>query len=181
MNNKWKIVPKKTIYSSKFFKIVEQEITFPNQKKKIHDVVERKSTVTIFPVTPSYDLYLISQYRTLFGKYVIEAISGHIDKNELPLNAAKRELKEEAGLIGHEWKEIGRIENSGSVIKSMMHLFLVRDLEEGKASPDETEDITLLKISLDEAVKKVMLGEINISSSVIGILFLDKMRRERKL
>lgn len=181
MNDKWKIVPKKIIYKSKLFSVEEDEITLPNNKKKKYDVVKRLSTAIIFPITPSYELYLISEFRTLHGKNMIEAIAGHIDKGESPIVAAKRELKEEAGLTGDIWEEMVKIEASSSVIKSTGHLFMVKNIEEGEPSPDEGEEITLLKMPLYEAVKKVMLGEINISTTVIGILLLDKLRREGKL
>lgn len=181
MNDKWKIVPRRTIYSSKFFNVKEQEITLPNKKKKIYDFVERKSTSVIFPVTDSYDLYLISEFRTLHRKYMLEAIAGHIDEGESPLETAKRELKEEAGLTGRVWKELLKVENSGSIVKSTAYLFLVKDINEGKANPAEEEEIELVKISLSEAVKKVQNGDITVSSTIVGILLIDKMRREGKL
>ncbi len=181
MNNKWKIVPKGIVYSSKFFSVKEQEITFPNKKKKIYDFVERKSTVVIFPITPSYELYLISEFRTLHGEYITEAIAGHIDEEESALIAAKRELKEEAGLTGNTWKELLKVEMSSSIIKSTAHIFLVKDLVEGEANPAEEEEIKLMKIPLDDAVNKVIRGEIKISTTILGILFLDKLRREGKL
>lgn len=181
MKGKWKIVPKRTIYSSKFFEVKEQEITLPSSKKKIYDFVERKSTSVIFPVTENFDLYLISEFRTLFGRRMLEAIAGHIDGNETPISTAKRELKEEAGIAGNVWKELLKIDSSGSVVKSTVHLFLVKDLIFKKANPTEEEDIKLVKIPLSAAVEKVQNGEITIMSTIVGILFLDRMKREGKL
>ncbi len=179
--NGWKIVPKKTIYHSKFFDLKEQEITFPNGKTKIYDYVERKPTVVVFPVTPLWELYLISEFRTLYGRYTIEAIAGHIDEGESPREAAERELLEEAGIEGRVWKEMLKVESSGSIVKSTAHLFLVQDLIMSKANPTEEEDIELHKFTLGEAFKKIKKGEIITSSAILGILLLDKMRREGNL
>lgn len=175
------ITAKKSIYESKLFKVEEEEIVLPNGKKKIYDFVERIPTVIVFPVTPDYEVYLISEYRTLHKKRVIEAVAGHVDKGENPLETAKRELKEEIGLSGVIWEQLAQIKAAGSVIKSDMSLFMVKDLEIGKPNPEEGEDIILLKMPLGEAVKKVMIGEINIASAVIGILLLDKLRSEGKI
>lgn len=179
--DKWKIAHKRTIYKSKFFSLEEEEITLPNKKKKIYDLVRRKSVSVVFPISSSGELYLISEFRTLHSKYMTEAIAGHIDDGESPLDAAKRELKEETGLSGKNWEKFLEIEMAGSVIKSTGHLFIVKDITEGKANPDEEEDIKLLKIPFNEAVRRVMSGEINLATTVVGILFLDKLKREGKL
>lgn len=172
---------KKSIYKSKFFTVEQEEILLPNGKKKKYDFVKRLPTVIVFPITSDYELYLISEYRTLHKKRVIEAVAGHVDSGENPLQTAKRELKEEIGLSGGEWSQLAQIEMAGSVIKSSMSLFVVKDLEVGTPDLEDGEDIILLKMSLSEAVKKVMAGEIYISSAVIGILLLDKLKREGKI
>ena len=114
-------------------------------------------------------------------KRVIEAVAGHVNEGENLLQAAKRELKEEIGLSGSKWEKLAQIKVAGSVIKSSMSLFVVKDLEVGKPNPEEGEDIIVLKMSIHEALGKVMAGEIHISSAVIGILLLDKLRREGKI
>lgn len=172
---------KKSIYKSKFFTVEQEEVFLPNGKKKNYDFVERIPTVIVFPITPEYELYLISEYRTLHKKRVIEAVAGHVDKGESPLEAAKRELKEEIGFSGVQWNQLAQIEVAGSVIKSTVYLFMVKDLEVGKPDPEEGEDIILLKMPLGEAVRKVINNKIYISPAVIGILLLDKLRKERKI
>ena len=172
---------KKLIYKSKLFTVEQEEILLPSGKKKKYDFVERLPTVIVFPITPSYELYLISEYRTLHKKRVIEAVAGHVNDGESPLQTAKRELKEEIGLSGAKWEKLAQIEAAGSVIKSSMSLFVVKDLEIGKPNPEEGEDIIILKMPIEEALGKVMAGEINISSAVIGILLLDKFRKEGKI
>lgn len=179
--NGWKIVPKKIIYHSKFFDLKEQEITFPDGKTKTYDYVERKPTVVIFPLTESKEIYLISEFRTLYGRRTVEAIAGHIDEREEPIQTAKRELIEEAGLTGGKWTELLTLEGSASIVKSTIHLFLAQDLILGEAHPTEEEDIELLKMPLEEAVKKAREGEITTVAAVIGILLLDKMVREGEI
>lgn len=179
--DKWKIVSQKTVYKGKLFKVHEQEVILPNDKKRTYSIVEKDPVVIVFPVTRSHELYLISQYRYLYQEEILEAVAGYIDKDETPLLAAKRELKEEAGLVGSHWEELARFKMASSVIKSTTYLFLVKDLEQVKPEPDEGEEIKLIKIPLKDAVEKVMSGKITTSSTVSGILILDKLRREKKL
>lgn len=178
---KWKVISQKSVFKARFFEVKEQEVLLPNNKKHIYTTVERLPTVNVFPLTKSYELHLISQYRVMFGKRILEAVAGHVEENETALVAAKRELKEEVGMSASNWEEISRIETAASVIKATSHLFLAWDLELSKPDPNAGEDIVLVKLPLKEAVAKVMNGEINNAATMIGLLMLDKLRKERKL
>ena len=176
-----KILSQKSILTDNIIDVREAEIILPNGKKKIHHNVYRTPTVSVFPLTDSYELYLVSQYRYLHDKISLEAMSGFMEKGELPLESAKRELKEETGLTADFWKPLPVFELAGSVIRSQLHLFIAKDLTHGETAFDDDEDITLLKLSLETAVHKVLTGEINHIASVVGILFLDRLKREGKL
>lgn len=178
--DKWKILSRKKILKAKLFDVEELKIESGN-KTRLHHVAKRRPTVSVFPITQNYELYLVSQYRYLLKKQTLEAMAGFIEENESPIEAAKRELVEETGIKAKLWKRLIKVEMSASVFKSKSHLFLARGLKNGTSRPDEDENIKLVKLSLDKAVNKVLRGEINHSSSVIGILFLDRLRREGKL
>lgn len=177
--SQWKIREKR-IHKADLFQIFEQTIIGKDRKRK-YEVVERRPTVIVFPLTAEYEIYLLSQYRTLYDKTLTEAVAGHVDKNESPLGAAKRELKEEAGLIASQWEELLRVEAAASVIRSNIYLFLARDLEESFQETEEEEEITVLKMPLPEALEKVEKREITNGPTVLGLLYLDKLKREKKL
>lgn len=179
--NQWKIVSQKPVFKAQLFDVKEIEFRNEAGKKKVHHVAERVPIVSVLPLTDSYEIYLISEYRYTLKKTIIEAVAGHVEKNETTIGAAKRELKEEAGIVASQLEEIARVEMSGSVFKSRTHLFLAKGLEIGDNKPDEDEEITVVKMPLSLAVEKVMNGEINHASSMVGILMLDKLRRDKKL
>jgi len=175
------ILSEKIKFKAELFTVTETVLRLKNGKKTIHHNVERHTTVNIFPLTSSYEIYLVSQYRPLLKKTTLEAVAGFIEEKETSLAAAKRELKEEAGLRAFHWEEIARIEAAASVVKASTHLFLAKGFEEGEQEQDEDEDITLVKIPLEEAVQKVITGEINAAGSMIGIMLLDRLRKEKKI
>ena len=181
MENYPKIVTKKTIFDSKFLNLYEIKLKLRNGNIKIHYNVERVPTVTVLPLSENYEVYLISQYRYLYGTTRIEAVAGTIDKEEKPLATAKRELLEEAGITAKKWQEIGQIYLAGSYIKAHVSIFLARELTIGKANLEDDETITLITMPLDEAVQKVLTGEITYGSAVSGILLLDRLKRDRKI
>lgn len=179
--SQWKIISQKPIFKAKLFDV--KEIVFKNNAgaKKIHHLAQRDTVVTIFPLTDQYELYLVSQYRYILDKAVLEAPSGYMEKKETVIAAAKRELKEETGITAQQFEELARIDLASSAFKSKIHLFLAKGLEMGEPGLDEDEEISIVKMSLDQAVEKVMSGEINHAASMAGVLLLDKLRAQRKL
>lgn len=171
----------KTIFSSDLFHINKMHIMYSSTDSVDHDIVIRKPTISVFPLTDTYELYLVSQYRPLLKKVTLEAVAGYIDEKESPLQAAKRELAEETGLRATQWEMLATVDLSASVVKAESHLFLAKGLEPGKAYPEQHEDIELLKMPLTQAAQKILTGEITLSSSIIGILLLEKLRKEKKL
>ncbi len=179
--NKASIKSSKTVLESSLFHVVQSELVYPSGRLVTHHDIYRQPTVSVFPITPTYEIYLVTEYRYLLKKTMLEAMAGFMNTNETPLAAAKRELQEETGLKAEQWELLRTIDMAASVIKAQSHLFLAKGLEEGIATPEEDEDITLIKMPLEEAVQKVMTGEITTSASTIGILLLDRLRKEKKL
>lgn len=172
---------KLTFQAPKAFTVKKLSLELPNKKKITHYIAERVPAVIVFPLTPNYEVYLISQYRYLLKKTILEAVAGRVDDGENFISAAKRELKEEAGITASVWEELSRVELAASFFKATTRIFLATELEIGEQKLEEDEAIEVIKISLDEAVKKVMSGEIQTAASIIGILMLDQLRREKKL
>ncbi len=179
--NRWKIKSQNIVFSQRLFKVKKQKILLPSGKEREYSIVERQPISVIFPISDKLELYLINQFRYLFDKKILEAVAGHIDDKETPLEAAKRELKEETGITASDWKEILELETSASVIRSNIHIFLAKEIKLGKPNPEEGEEIELVKMSIENAIKKIMDGEIKTASTIIGVFLLDKLNKEGKL
>jgi ADP-ribose pyrophosphatase len=179
--SQWKDVSQKTILKTELFDV--KKIVFKDNKgkKRIHHEAQRVPVVSIFPLTESNEIYLISQYRRMISRTTLEAVAGYVKETETIVSAARRELKEEVGIEARQLEMIARVQMAGSVFKSTTNLFLAKDLEIGDSHPDEDEEISIVKMPLSDAAEKVMTGEINHAASMIGILILDKLRMQKKL
>lgn len=166
------------VYSQKFFDVEEENLILPNGKSKKYGTVHRKPISTVFPLTEQNELYLISQYRHMFRQNILEAVSGHADEGEEAIDAAKRELTEETGLFAGNWRKILEFYSSASVVNSHNTVFLAKDVVLGVASPEDDEDIKIVKISIKKAMEKILSGEIKTASTIIGVFLIDKMQRE---
>ncbi len=170
-----KIKSSEKILQSTLFRIDRLKVEVKPDIIHTHDVIERDDTISVFPVTPENEVYLVRQFRYNFGKLTLESMSGFIEHGEAPLAAARRELKEETGIVAKQWKELSKYHLAASVLKTTNHLFLAWDLEQGIATPMEDEEIKVVKFPIHEAVQMVMTGEINHSSTMIGLLMLEKV------
>jgi ADP-ribose pyrophosphatase len=177
--NKSKILSTNTVYQSKLFKVDQVEI---ERKGKVFkkDIITRSPHVLILPLTNENEIYLIKEYRDVYQKELLEVVAGYIKENEDPLVGAKRELEEETGLTAASWHHLTTIQTSANM-HSTIHIFLAKDLTEGISQQDEDEEISLIKIPFEQAVKKVVEGEIFVSAYIASILLLDKLMKEGKI
>ena len=93
--------------------------------------------------------------------------------NSDPLESAKRELKEETGLTANDWQELMQLHTSNSVTDEQGLVYVARDLTQGETEFEEVEELLIKKLPLEEAIERVLSGEITDAISVAGLLKLQ--------
>lgn len=166
----WTILSYKTVYKNPWIDVREDQVIRPDGKPGIFGVVIMKSGISVLPLDDKGNVYLTEEYHYAVERVTTEVISGGIDKNETKLDAAKRELEEEAGITAKEWTYLGFIDPFTSAISSPNYMFLARNLRFSKSNPDGTESIKIIKIRLEKAIKMAEDSEITHGASVVLIL-----------
>ncbi len=174
-----KILRTETVYTSKNFCIKRNEIE-RDGKLFTKDFVDRNPVVLIIPYTPEGDVYLEYQFRDAMGKYCWEIIGGNMEEGSDPLENAKRELQEEAGLSAKKWIQIARWELSVNMY-APIYVFAATDLQQGEATLDIDEDLSVKKMALENALEKIDNGEIEGASHVASLFLFQKLQKEGKL
>jgi 8-oxo-dGTP pyrophosphatase MutT (NUDIX family) len=168
--NPWQTISTREIYKNPWIRVREDEVVRPDGKTGIYGVVEIRPSVGVIAVTSDRRIALVGQWRYTLNKYSWEIPTGVSVEGEYPLDAAKRELREETGLEGASWEALGTIDNCNGVTTDVAHLFLATAHSAGHADPDPEEQLVLKWIELSNAVEMVVKGEITESVSVAGIL-----------
>lgn len=169
--NPWKTLSEKEVYSNPWIKISHHEVINPSGGKGIYGVVSfRNKAIGVVPVDDELHTYLVGQFRYTLNEYSWEIPEGGCPEGEEPDITAVRELREETGLQASSIELLGKIHTSNSVTDEVGYLFLARELKQLDSSPEETEDITVRRIPLAQAVQMVESGEITDSLSMTGIL-----------
>ena len=169
--NPWKTLSEKEVYSNPWIKISHHEVINPSGGKGIYGVVHFQNTaIGVVPVDDELHTYLVGQFRYTLNEYSWEIPEGGGPEGEEPAITAVRELREETGLEAETLELLGKIHTSNSVTDEVGYIFLAKDLKQLDARPEETEDITVRRIPLAQAVQMVESGEITDSLSMTGIL-----------
>ncbi|MFN3840367.1 MAG: NUDIX domain-containing protein [Cyclobacteriaceae bacterium] len=177
--NPWKTLSSREVYDNAWIQLTEHEVLNPAGGKGIYGKVHFKNkAVGIIPVDRKGNTWLVGQYRYTLNAYSWEIPEGGCPLDIEPLEAARRELKEETGLTANHWQLIMRLHTSNSVTDEEGFIFLAEELAEGASSPEETEaDLIVKKMPLQEAIAMALNGEITDSISVAGLLKLACMKK----
>ena len=124
-------------------------------------VLEYPDWVNVIAITKEGKFVFIRQYRYALGCTSYEICAGVMEKDEQPLDAIKRELQEETGYAGGEWKKWMTISANASANTNLTHCFLATGVEKISGQHlDATEDIEVYLFSKEEVLQMLRNDEI---------------------
>jgi ADP-ribose pyrophosphatase len=153
------------------------------------DVVSHPGAVAVLAVDDDERLLLVRQWRLPAGRALLEIPAGTLDVRdgvtEDPDIAARRELEEETGSRASTWRRLASFWTAPGFATEYMHLYLATGIEsvhgDDRLSPDEDERLELSAVAIDDALAMVERGEIADAKSMLGILWLDRLRAAGEL
>ncbi|MFN3866457.1 MAG: NUDIX domain-containing protein [Demequina sp.] len=164
--------------------VASDEVDLGDSRVVTRDYLRHTGAVVIIALDDSDRVYLVRQYRHPVGAECWEPPAGLLDAaGESPVDAARRELHEEADLIASQWHTLVDYCPSGGASSETVRVFLARGISlvpegERHERTDEERDMIGAWVPLDEAVEAVMDGRVHASSAVAGLLAADHARRD---
>ena len=134
------------------------------------EVVEHPGGVGVIPVEKDGTVWCVRQYRYPMGREMLEIPAGKLEKGEIPLPAAVRELSEETGLAAGRMVDLGSCCTSPGFSTEVLHLYLALELEHGAAHPDSGEFLNVEAHSLGMLTEMAMNGELDDAKTIIAVL-----------
>ena len=181
-HNPWTVLKSRPVYNNRWIEVTEYDVINPSGGKGIYGKVHFKNNaIGILPLDEELNTYLVGQYRFTLNRYSWEIPEGGGAGEEDDLQTAKRELKEETGLIAEEWTKLLNMHLSNSVSDEYGTVFLARKLQQEEAMPEETEQLVVKKMPFDKAYTMVEDGTITDSLAVAAILKVKILLLQGKL
>lgn len=165
-----KTLNRKEIFKGKVIEVHLDDIELPNGKKSTREVVNHRGGVCICAMTDEREIIFVRQYRYPYHEVVLELPAGKLEKDSTPLENGKRELLEETGAIGRDYKSLGSVYPSPGYCGETIHLYFCRVAEWGEVCPDEDEFVEIERIPFEKAVQMVLNNEIPDAKSQVAIL-----------
>ena len=147
-----------------------ERVVLQDGTETLRDVVQHPDSVVIVPLDDDGSIVMVRQYRKAAGRELLELPAGVMEDDASPLDAARRELREETGLDATQLIELGNFYAAPGSMTERLHAFLATGLFPNPLAPDADERITLERIPFAEAVRLARAGELNDAKTLASLL-----------
>ena len=167
-------------YRGRVVTVSADEVVLPNGHRVTLDVVRHPGGAAVVAMDAQQRVCLLRQYRYVADGWLWELPAGKLEPNEPPLETAKRELVEEAGMSARHWESLGTVFSSPGVFSEVLHLYYAAELEPATVAHESAEVIEIHWVPYSEAYLWAMNGQIRDAKTIIAlarVFSIDAMRK----
>ncbi len=170
------------IHDGGFIRLEKDLVRMPSGTISSRYVVRHCGAVAIIPIFTNGDILLVHQYRYSLGKHILEIPAGKLEKDEEPLTCAIRELREETGYIAKRWEALIDTHSSVGFTDEKLTIFLADEISfASQPDTDEDENVQVVRLSLEDAIKKLAQGQITENRTQLALLWLRLRQADIRL
>ena len=171
-----KTLTSEVLFEGRVITLTKDTALLENGKTAEREVVHHHGGACILPYFEDGTICMVRQFRYAMQQELWELPAGKLEKGEDPLEAAKRELGEEAGLAAAEYRDLGYIIPTCGYCSEIIYLYAAKGLSPVGQHLDADEFLSVFTLPLDKAAEMVLSGEITDSKTVAAVLKVKALR-----
>jgi ADP-ribose pyrophosphatase len=165
-----KTLASRLVYSGQVVKLRVDTVKCPSGRQTKREIVGHGDCVAIVAMDSDDNVLLVKQFRKPIEKELLEIPAGGIEVGEDPPSTVRRELREETGYLPKKVSKLGGFYASPGYCTEYLHLFLATDLSPAQLIAEDTEDIELVRVALNQIPELIASGAICDAKSIVGLL-----------
>lgn len=164
------------------YRMERLDLEFGNGERRRYERLHSRGhgAVIVVPMLDADTVLLVREYAAGVHRYELGLVKGRIDAGEPPLQAANRELQEEAGYGAHRLDVLRAISLAPGYMSHQTHLVLARDLYPQRLPGDEPEELEVVPWKLDAMHELILREDVSEGRSIAALFIAREWLRHGK-
>lgn len=179
---RWKVLGRRSVYASPWVSVSLERIELPDGRiiDDYHQVDFRDSVVIVARDSRGHAI-MVRQYRHGYRRIIVTVPAGEIEAGETPLQAARRELREETGYAARSWRMLGAYVFNANYRCGVLHVFLaLRARRIGPPVPEDLEHQETLLMNARELRMAIRRQDVVSMGSVFALYLAELLGSRRR-
>ena len=159
-------------FEGRLFDVRVDTVRLASGRRTTREIVVAPNSVSVVPVDEDGNVYLVRQYRKPPERLLLEVVAGGVDEGESAEEAARRELREEAGLRAEKLELLSFFWMSPGFCTEGMHAYLATGLSLGESAPEEDESIEVVRMKLEDVPGLIASRELQDCKSIAALMLV---------
>jgi len=161
----------RNVFTGRILRLNLERVRLPNGRVAELEIAHHPGGAAVVALDEAGRVCLLRQFRHAAGGWVDELPAGKLDGGEPPIECARRELAEEAGMTARRWDKLGEYLSSPGVFTEVVHVFLAQGLEPVASRPEDHEVFEVRWLPFDEAAGRAARGVLRDGKTLVGLIW----------
>ncbi len=172
------IIDSRRIFSGRIVTLDHAEVRLPDGGSAMREIVRHPMGACCVAVSPEGLIYMVEQFRIPMDESTLELPAGKVDPGEEPVDAVRRELTEEIGMMPAGLDYVCAAAVSPGFCDEKVYIYVGYGLSPRPGRPDDDEFLNVSLCRLDDLLAMIADGRIYDAKTIIGILYAARHREK---
>lgn len=156
-------------YKGNRISVFRETLRDEEHNESFYDVIYHPNACVVIAINSQDKILFVRQFRMGAKDFLLELPAGVVDNGESFIDCAKRELQEETGYFANQVEKLSSFYSTPGFCNELLHLYLAKDLYYCPRKAEDTEKISLIEMTLHEALENIDKNFIVDAKTICGI------------